>query len=438
MSQREGKQTTGGEKERAFLIAVDTGNEEQLLSVEDSLQELATLAQTAGAEPVGMMTQKLEHPDSATYIGKGKLEELKALEGQLAFDVVVVDDELRPAQQHNLEDQLHARVIDRTELILDIFAQHARTREGLLQVELAQLAYRLPRLSEHAINFSRVGGGTLGGAIGVRGPGETKLEIDRRRIRRRMSEIKRELEAVRQHRQVSRQQRASHALPVVAVIGYTNAGKSTLFNALTDANALVENKLFATLDPTTRQLTLPNNQEALLTDTVGFIQKLPTDLVAAFRATLEEVTDADILLEVVDISHPNMHEQHEEVLRTLKDLHAEHLPRITALNKIDLLGKTPQVDTSFFPDAVAISALQRQGLDTLCEKMSQVLAVNMVPICVTVPYDRGELVDLFHRKGHIEQELHEEEGTLIVGRLPYSLRGQYLPYLCAVPAHVHV
>ena len=311
-----------GKPERAYLVAVESEAEENMWSIEDSLNELGALAQTAGAEVVGTMVQRMRHPDVATYIGKGKAQELSDLEKHLAFDLIIFDDELSPSQQRNLEKLLNARVLDRTALILDIFAQHARTREGRLQVELAQLEYRLPRLTGQGTELSRLGGGSrsagaggVGGAIGVRGPGETRLEIDRRRIRGRISELREEIESVREQRQVHRRQRAAQAIPVVAVVGYTNAGKSTLFNALTEASVVAENKLFATLDPTTRHILLPGNQEALLTDTVGFIQKLPTKLIAAFRATLEEVIDADLLLEVVDISHENAIEQSETVNR---------------------------------------------------------------------------------------------------------------------------
>jgi GTP-binding protein HflX len=419
--------------ERAFLVAVESDRGESIWSAEDSLNELEALARTAGAEVVGKMLQRLRHPDPATYLGKGKVQELSALEQELGFDLVIFDDELTPSQQRNLEKALNARVIDRTTLILDIFAQHARTREGRLQVELAQLEYRLPRLSGRGVELSQQAGGSLGaagvgGAIGVRGPGETRLEMDRRRIRNRLAELRREMEEVREQRLLHRRQRAGLTVPVVAVVGYTNAGKSTLFNALSHAEVLVEDKLFATLDPTTRRVLLPGNQEILLTDTVGFIQRLPTRLVAAFRATLEEVAEADLLLEVVDISHENAIEQSETVNEVLRELQAHEKPRVTALNKVDLLPSPETLDTSLYPNAVPISALRGWGLEALRARLAEVLADQMQELQVLIPYTRGELVELFHRRGHIEQEEHRPEGTFLAGRLPSALAGYYAPY----------
>ncbi|HZO72165.1 MAG TPA: GTPase HflX [Ktedonobacteraceae bacterium] len=428
--------------ERAYLIAVDASDHDRLWSVEDSVSELGLLARTAGATVVGTIIQRLPHPDGATYVGKGRAQELRELEKQLGFDLVVCDDELTPTQQRNLEKLLNVRVVDRTALILDIFAQHARTREGRLQVELAQLEYRLPRLAGRDTDYSRqVGGsraasaggaggvGGAGGAIGVRGPGETKIEIDRRRIRSRIADLKEDIEEVRAQRAVYRRRRSARAIPVVALVGYTNAGKSTLFNALTEAGVLVEDQLFATLDPVTRHVVLPGNQGALITDTVGFIQKLPTKLIAAFRATLEEVIEADILLEVVDSSHENAIEQSETVNDVLDDLEAGKKPRVTALNKIDLLDDPAELDTTLYPNAVAVSALKHMGLDALCEKIAEVLAKSMDAIEVLIPFNKSELVELFHRRGHVDMEEHVPEGTLIAGRIPRSLYDYYSSYI---------
>lgn len=422
--------------ERAFLIAVENESEETLWSAEDSLEELAALARTAGAEVVGSGVQRMKSVNPTLYVGKGRAQELAMLRDQLDFSLLIVDDELAPTQLRNLEQTVGVRVIDRTALILDIFAQHAHTREGQLQVELAQLEYRLPRLAGSSRGtLSRLGGGSrgsggggVGGAIGARGPGETKLEMDRRRIRARIAELRRELDVVRQHRTLQRRQREARAIPVVAVVGYTNAGKSTLFNTLTAATVLAENKLFATLDPTTRYLTLPSHQEVLLTDTVGFIQKLPTTLVAAFRGTLEEVVEADVLLEVVDATHENAIEQTQTVDDVLRELGAADKPRVTALNKIDLLDDPEDVDLSLFPNAVAVSAHTGEHLDLLLRKLSEVLADEMVRFTVLLPYDRGDLVEVFHRRGHVIRQEAQEAGTLIEGTLPRQIVPAFAPW----------
>jgi GTPase len=420
--------------ERAFLAAVERQSDDALWSAEDSLRELASLARTAGAEVAGTLIQRLRAPDPATYLGKGRANELAELHDQLGFDLVILDDEISPAQQRHLEDITGARVIDRTALILDIFAQHAHTREGQLQVELAQLEYRLPRLTGRGRDLSRVGGGSrgatggVGGAIGVRGPGETKLEVDRRRIRARIAELRRALDDVREQRGLLRRQRSAQAIPVVAIVGYTNAGKSTLFNTLTAAGVVAEDKLFATLDPTTRQVMLPSHQEVLFTDTVGFIQKLPTKLVAAFRATLEEVIEADVLLEVVDVTHENAIEQSTTVADVLAELGAADQPRVTALNKVDLLPNPAEVDTSLYLNAVPVSALTGYGLRDLLLRIGEVIAAGMVQVRVLLPFERGDLVEAFHRRGHVAREQQEEQGTRIEGALPRPLLGLFAPY----------
>jgi GTP-binding protein HflX len=413
---------------------VDTGGDDALWSADDSMNELAQLSRTAGADVVGTMIQRLRRPDTATYLGKGRAGDLAGLREELQFDLIIMDDELTAAQQRNLEDLTGVRVIDRTALILDIFAQHAHTREGQLQVELAQLEYRLPRLSGRGHGMSRLGGGSrgasggAGGAIGARGPGETKLEIDRRRIRARIAELRRELEGVRQQRNVMRSQRTAQLIPTVAIVGYTNAGKSTLFNALTSSDVVAENKLFATLDPTTRYVQLPTHQEVLVTDTVGFIQKLPTSLVAAFRATLEEVTEANILLEVVDITHENAIEQSQTVNDVLAELGAAGKPRVTALNKVDQLSDPAEVDTTLYLNAVPVSALTGFGLKALLLSVSEVIAGSLDPVHVLVPFERGDLVEIFHRRGHVASERPELEGTLIEGELPHALLALFKPY----------
>src|SRR3954447_12212112 len=313
------------------MVAIET--RDQVWSAEDSLAELEQLAATAGVEVLGHVSQKVSGPNAATFVGKGKVQEIRALREELAADLVLFDEELTPGQQRNLEEQLDTKILDRTGLILDIFARHARTREGRLQVELAQLEYRLPRLTRMWTHLSR----QAVGGVGLRGPGETQLEVDRRRARERIARLRDELKEVHAHRELYRQKRRREGLPVVALVGYTNAGKSTLLNALADSDVLAANVLFATLDPTTRQLQLPDGQEVLLTDTVGFIQRLPTQLVAAFRATLEEIEEADLLVHVLDITHPNAEEQGQTVDKLLGELGLGDKPRLVVLNKIDRL-----------------------------------------------------------------------------------------------------
>ena len=339
---------TENPQEKAILVGVSIFSQEDLLPLEDSMDELELLAHTAGVEVIGHITQNLDHPNPKTFIGSGKVEEVKLLAGELDADMVILDNELSPRHQRELEKAFgdSLRVIDRTALILDIFAQHAQTSEGSLQVELAQLEYRLPRLTRAWTHLARQAGGGGGraggvGGVGLRGPGETQLEVDRRMISRRIEFLKSELEKVRAHRSRYRERRKRSRIPVIAIVGYTNAGKSTLLNKLTDADIYVADQLFATLDPTTRRVELPGGQTVLLTDTVGFIQKLPTELVAAFRATLEEITEADVLLHVVDITHINASAQARSVQETLIEIEAGEIPIITAFNKIDLL-KDPE------------------------------------------------------------------------------------------------
>jgi GTP-binding protein HflX len=426
---------TEKQPERAYLVGAETKGAKHPWSLQDSLLELAELARTAGVDVVGEAEQHLEAINPATWIGKGKVAELRLLVHELDLDTFIFDDELSPAQQRNLEQELAVKVLDRTALILDIFAKHAYTREGALQVELAQYVYRLPRLTRAWTHLARqAGGGTARGGpggVGLRGPGETQLETDRRLIRQRIGQLKRELENVRSHRQQYRRHRRQQGMPVLSLVGYTNAGKSTLLNTLTDAGVLATNMLFATLDPITRRLTLPGGKQVLVTDTVGFIQKLPTQLVAAFRATLEEIGEADLILHLVDITHRNVHEQVHTVEEVLKDIGAGQKPMLVVLNKIDLLAdpERAQEMAAQYPSAVAISALHSQGLDQLLLKVEGLLAQQMVPVRARVPYTANELVVLFHRHGVVVHEHAGQTEITIEGRLPPGLLSRFEPYL---------
>ena len=408
---------------RAVLVAVDTGD--RSWSPDQSLAELARLAETAGIEPVGTVLQSLRDPHPSSYLGKGKVRELREEKSALRFDTLIADDELSPTQQRFLEDALDVQVLDRTAVILHIFALHARTREGRLQVELAQYRYRLPHLTGRGVELSRLGAG-----INTRGPGETKLESDRRRMRSRIAELNREIERVRELRSLHRQQRRSSGIPVVALVGYTNAGKSTLMNALTGAGVWSSDQLFATLDPTTRRIELPNHSEALLTDTVGFIQKLPTDLVAAFRATLEEIEDADVILHVVDASHPQMDEQADAVDDELEALGVRERPRITALNKIDVIARErlPLLRRRF-PHAVLVSAVTGSGLEALLTMIAEQIASQFVTVKVQIPYTQTSYVNLFRARGMVQREDHRAGGTVITGRLPASLLPNFQDFI---------
>lgn len=419
--------------ERGLLVGVGIKGQPLPFSLHASLDELQRLSETAGVTVVDRLTQIVERPNPATLIGKGKLEELLHLVRSENIQVVIFDEELSPRQQREIEraiDDEDVKVLDRTALILDIFAQHAHTKEGALQVELAQYEYRLPRLTRAWTHLARQAGGRAGGArggVGVRGPGETQLESDRREISRKIAQLRRELEEVRAHRERYRERRRTSNLPLIALVGYTNAGKSTLINALTPASVLAENKLFATLDPTTRRMKLPSGRNVLITDTVGFIQKLPTNLIAAFRATLEEILEADLILHVVDASHPNALEQASVVEEVLDDLGAGHIPAIVSFNKIDLLPdkKLPPLLQEDYPDAVAISALKHVGMDNLLSRIESELVARMLPIRVLIPYTQGELVDLFHTFGVVMSQKHQPDGVVISGRLLESLIGRF-------------
>lgn len=382
-------------QERAYLVSLDS---------ETSLDELARLADTAGAVVVGRMLQKKSKPETATYIGSGKADEL-SLECQAReADLVIFDDELTGVQMHNLEQILHGvKVLDRTALILDIFAQRAQSREGRLQVELAQMAYQLPRLIGHGVAMSRLGGG-----IGTRGPGETRLEMDRRRIRKRMGDLRKEIEALGSQRTLRRAKREKNKVPVVALVGYTNAGKSTLLNTLSGAGVLAEDKLFATLDPVIRTVKLPVGGEFLLVDTVGFISKLPHALVDAFHSTLEEALLADVLLIVSDGASEEMHRQHNVVLQVLASLGASDKPVIEVINKIDRLESMSQ-----WPGTLGISAKTGEGIDALLDEISKKIKGVQRTVRVQIPYTQGNLVSMLYGEANVLKEEYNEHGILI-------------------------
>jgi GTP-binding protein HflX len=427
--------------ERAFLVGIEVYGQRALLGVEDSLAELAQLADTAGLHVVGETYQKINKPDPNTFIGSGKADELRSFAEETLADVVIFDEELSPRHQRELERLLgeNVKVLDRTALILDIFAQHARTREGALQVELAQYEYRLPRLTRQWTHLARQAGGAAGrggtGGVGLRGPGETQLEADRREITERIVHLKKELEKVRAHRKRYRAQRKRNAVPIVAIVGYTNAGKSTLLNTLTGSDeVLTADQLFATLDPTTRRVRLPNGKTALFTDTVGFIQKLPTTLVAAFRATLEEIGEADLLLHVLDATHPNARQQAQAVDSTLDELNVHDAPVVLALNKVDAL--TPETEgearlhlAERYDAGVPISALTGRGLEPLLERVSGELYSNLVRLKLKIPYKHGQLISLFHEQAVVERVEHAEDGVELEGRLPERLVSRFKPFV---------
>jgi len=421
-------------RERAFLVGVELFQQKSLMPLEDSLTELALLSNTSGLDVAGELTQKLDRPHVKTYIGPGKVEELKALVEETLSQVVIFDDELSPRHQRELQETLgrNVRVLDRTALILDIFAQHAHTSEGMLQVELAQYEYYLPRLTGQWTHLERQAGGGGGragstGGVGLRGPGETQLEVDKRAIRKRISHLKKELEKVRAHRMRYRAQRKRSRIPTVALVGYTNSGKSTLMNKIAKSEVYVANQLFATLDPTTRKVELPGGYQALFTDTVGFIQKLPTTLIEAFHATLEEIVESDLLLHLVDISHPNALNQFQSVQQTLNELGAHHIPVVTALNKADRLRDPESAKdvVRHYSKAVTISALKGDGIKDLLKVIQQELYETYAPVLVRLPYQQGALISLFHEAGQIERVEHGRGGVLMQGRIPGRLLAQF-------------
>lgn len=424
---------------RAFLVGLDMRGAPGVLDVEDSLTELGLLADTAGIHVVGQTWQRVKHPDPATFIGSGKVEEVRTWVEELNANMVLFDDELSPRHQRELEKAFgeETRVLDRTALILDIFAQHADTREGVLQVTLAQYEYRLPRLTRQWTHLVRQAGGgaARGGAggVGLRGPGETQLETDRREIGRRISTVKAELEEVRAHRERYRAQRRRAGIPVVALIGYTNAGKSTLLNAITDADVYVADQLFATLDPTTRRVALPSGHEVLFTDTVGFIQKLPHSLVAAFRATLEEIRDASLLLHVIDASHANAVQHIHTVDHTIrKDLGIEDIPSLLVFNKLDVARQDEPELVEYlrdrYPQAAFISARTGEGIETMFAAVEAEISARFSRVTVRIPYADGSAIARFHQVAAVEREMHEDEATLMVGTLDARHEAEFAAY----------
>ena len=400
-------------KERVILVGVSTDDNDD---TQKSLDELEELVATAGAVVVGRVVQNLDQIHPGTYVGKGKLEEIKDMLWELEATGIICDDELTPVQLGNMEDALDTKVMDRTLIILDIFAGRAATNEGKIQVELAQLKYRQSRLTGLGKSLSRLGGG-----IGTRGPGEKKLEMDRRLIKDRIAQLNRELKDVKRHREVTREQRNRNKIPVVAIVGYTNAGKSTLLNKLTGAGVLEEDKLFATLDPTTRNLKLPSKQEVLMTDTVGFIRKLPHHLIEAFRSTLEEAKYADIILHVVDASNPQVDEQMYIVYETLQNLEVKNKPIITAFNKQDKLEGNPILRDFKADHIVRISAKHGDGLDELQNTIEEVLRSQKVLIEKVYPYAEAGKIQLIRKYGELLEESYQEDGIFARGYVPVEI-----------------
>lgn len=414
-------ETLDQQPEKAILVGICRDPKSRALE-EGSLRELSELVHSAGAVPVGVFLQEKTRPDPAYLVGEGKLAEIQESVFETGADLVVFDLDLSPAQLRNLSDFLETKVVDRSELILDIFAQRARSREGKLQVELAQLEYLLPRLSGRGIMLSRLGGG-----IGTRGPGETKLEVDRRKIRTRIARIRRELEKLERRRALHRQKRKGIPIPMVSLVGYTNAGKSTLFNRLNDESTYASHRMFATLDPLVRKLTLQSGQEVLLSDTVGFIRKLPHTLVAAFRATLEELLEADLVLHVIDVSQENFRLLRDTVYEVLQEIGLTSVPILEVYNKTDLVEHLPVLAGGH--DRVAVSARSGEGLRELCGKIEEWVSRNYCDVQLTIPFDRGEILSRLRERARIRREEYGADGIHLWLDLPRAELNRYREFL---------
>ncbi|MGN9776681.1 GTPase HflX [Micromonospora sp. H33] len=422
--------------ERVVLVGVWTEGRQD--DAENSLTELAALAETAGSQVLEGLIQRRNRPDPATYIGRGKVDDLGAVVLSTGADTVICDGELSPSQLRNLEQRTKVKVVDRTALILDIFAQHAKSKEGKAQVELAQLEYLLPRLRGWGETLSRQSGGSAraggAGGVGLRGPGETKLETDRRRIRTRISRLRREIKGMKTVRQTKRARRARNAVPAVAIAGYTNAGKSSLLNRLTGAGVLVENALFATLDPTTRKATTSDGRLYTLSDTVGFVRHLPHQIVEAFRSTLEEVAEADLVVHVVDGTHPDPEEQVRAVREVLAEVGADRLPELLVVNKADAADEETLLRLKrLWPEAILVSAHTGRGVENLRAAIEGRLPRPAVEVRAVLPYDRGDLVARVHRQGEVLSTAHLPEGTLLHVRVGEALAAELAPFEAAEP-----
>ena len=409
------------------VVLIGLWGEQTLQDAENSLRELAALAETAGSEVLDGLLQRRAHPDPATYLGKGKAEELRAMVQACGADTVIADTELAPSQRRALEDVVKVKVIDRTAVILDIFAQHAKSREGKAQVELAQLEYLLPRLRGWGESMSRQAGGQAAGGVGMgsRGPGETKIELDRRRINTRMAKLRKQIKEMKPAREAKRANRIRNHVPAVAIAGYTNAGKSSLLNRITQAGVLVENALFATLDPTVRKAHTPDGRPYTIADTVGFVRNLPHQLVEAFRSTLEEIAGSDLIVHVVDASHPDPGSQIETVRNVVGEVGASNVLELIVFNKIDLVDETTRMALrGLEPGAMEVSARSGEGIDELLARIAELLPEPNVRVSVVVPYSRGDLVSRIHLNSKIDELEYVEDGTRIVAMVRPELASE--------------